>query len=140
MGRLVDFFKSNAITLALDAKRQMLALDRELSDIEKQAQRLEAENLRLQGQVNPLEREIERLRQRIEELQSDSSNHLDEDAEKILQALAGSDGRMPRYETGRHFGLTQARTDHYFDILKERDFIIQNVYTPQPGFGATSEG
>lgn len=67
MGKVASFFSAQSITLSQQQKRQMLALDQEVSDMESQIKVLEAQNLKLQAQVNPLEREIQRLQQKLDE-------------------------------------------------------------------------
>ncbi|MBI3041885.1 MAG: hypothetical protein HYY78_03565 [Betaproteobacteria bacterium] len=123
MAKVSDFFSSQGITLALEQKRQMLALDKEFESLESKVQILSAENLKLRAEVNPLKQEIQRLKDKIEKDES-SAHDLDEVATKLLMAIANSDGRMPKGATGRHFGLSQAQTDYYFDLLYERGYIF----------------
>lgn len=144
MSKVANFFDSQGIVLALEQKRQMLVLDKQFETCESQVKILQAENLKLRADVEPLKKEVERLKNQVEE--KETSRHddsLDDMATKLLQAIANSDGRMPRRATGKHFGLSPAQTDYYFDILTEKQFIIPTVTATRQQemlYAATAEG
>lgn len=138
MGKIADAVRGAG--LAQQKLAQMLSLDQEFVTLEKKVQVLETENLTLRAEVNPLKAEVERLKNQIQQEAAPSHDALDDVAEAILVAIANSDGRMPKRATARHFNLSLGQGDYYFDLLRERRFIIQSTAMADPGFSATPEG
>lgn len=126
MGRLAEFFREQSIVLDGQKKQKMLSLDRQFVEMETERDRLKAENLSLKAKVNPLEREVERLKQEVQS-KAAHDDSLDEIAVTLLQAIADSDGRMPKYRTGALLKMTKAQTNYYFGLLERKKYIYQSA-------------
>lgn len=85
MGKISNAIRGTA--LALDKQAQMVALDKEFSEMEAKVKYLEAEKLHLEAKVNPLEREVEGLKKQIQKQEAPSDN-LDEFQEALLYAIS----------------------------------------------------
>lgn len=66
MGKIASFFSEQKITIPLQQKQQMLALDQEFEACKSKVTVLQAENQKLRAEVNPLKQEIERLKQQTQ--------------------------------------------------------------------------
>lgn len=77
------------ISLPEQQKKQMLALDRTVSDMESKITTLEAQNLHLQVKINPLEREVDRLKKLMQREESKDPNLAAEEIE-ILKTLSSA--------------------------------------------------
>ena len=140
MGKIIDALKGAGITVDLQKQAKMLALDGDFSDMEAKVKRLEAEILKLEAKVNPLERENERYKQQLEQQRTPAvGNNLDESVTQILITIANHE--IPKNRIIRNLNLSQAKGDHYIDILREQKLITIS-YGGQEGvvYRATPEG
>lgn len=109
MGRVADFFKAQNISLAIQQRQQMLALDREFMEMESQIQELNSQCLKLQAQVHPLEREIERFKQQ--------QANRDARPEPVFDAATGTYAG----KEGEHYCQPCFVKQHQFVPLKNRE-------------------
>ena len=120
MGKIADAIRG--LSLPLQVKTKLLALDKEFSEMITEIQTLKAEKLNLQAKVNPLERQVQGLKQEKEQSATRGHGRLDDLSEKILIEVANRD-RIIREELIQHLGLSPAKGNHHFDILEEGLFI-----------------
>lgn len=67
MGSVRNFFDRHNITLDLNKRQEMLALDKECESLQSQIDVLKSQNTQLRADVEPLKRANERLEQRLKE-------------------------------------------------------------------------
>ena len=71
MGKIADAIRGTG--LSQQKQTQMLALDKQFSEMETEIQTLKTENLHLRAQVRPLEEQIERLKNAFSVVQCSSA-------------------------------------------------------------------
>lgn len=144
MGKLADAIREGCAMP--DQKRaQLLSLDAQFEQVTAERDALKKENLNLKAQVNPLEREVKQLKEEKQRILEQASKHgdLDSDTERVLIAIVESDGRMPRRGTAKALGFSNAKGEYCFDLLEERDYILNisvDQRTGEPLYCAEPEG
>jgi len=138
-GRVSGTIKAMGIVLAQDHLRQILALDQEFASMESKIKALEAEKLKLEARVNPLEREVESLKKAVGNRKLGEQKAFSADVEAILATVANHE--VPKPEIIARMGLSTAKGDYFFDLLRSSGLITESHGTD---FGivykATPEG
>lgn len=122
MGQIANFFGQQKITLALQQKQQMLALDAEFETCKLQMTVLKAENLQLRAEVNPLKREIDRLKNQLQD-KTASVHKLEQTEIDMLTLLSKHRRGLKSAEITQLLGLHPVRTEHFLRRLLDNEYI-----------------
>jgi hypothetical protein len=123
VGKLADFFNAQGITLPVQQKQQMLALDKEFESLEFKLTRLEAENLKLRAEVNPLKQEVEKLKNKVEKSGVHDSPTLDEIEVKILRLLSSLRSGANAVTVAANLKISPTKADYYLERMERAKFI-----------------
>jgi hypothetical protein len=125
MGWLADLLKELPLSVIQKAK---------LDEFQEKYDKLETDYDNLKEKYAWLDAELKRVKEQ------GTHGRLDDLAEKLLVAIANSDGRMPKQRTSTVLGLSQAQGNLFFAQLTKLGYIQQSTAMRDPEFRATPEG
>ena len=121
MGRVADFFSAQGITLAIQQKQQMLALDKQFEAFESQVKVLQSENLKLRAEIEPLKKQVDGLKQEIEKQRS--PDHKLEQSEIDIMRFIGNKRGATSSDIQNGIGIHSVAAEHYLGRLRKSGYL-----------------
>jgi len=123
MGKIANLFNEQKISLPIEQRKQMLALDREFDELESKVTTLNSECLHLRAQVEPLKKQVERLQHQLEK-QGTGDHDLEQNEIEMMKFIGNKQGTSKDIREGMN--LHPVTAEHYLGKLLKAGYLEQS--------------